>query len=90
MSFDRGRIERQHKFIFARLGQRFKDCAPSPNDSCWLAFPSLSSCGARWRITPPAFAVEATANGSAPIRLRAGQHNRPHTARKADANMRQL
>ena len=29
MSFDRSRIERQHDGIFARLGQCFKDCAPS-------------------------------------------------------------
>ena len=29
MSFDRGRVERQHDGIFARLGQRFEDCAPS-------------------------------------------------------------
>ena len=30
MSFDRGRVERQRDSIFAGLGQRFKDCAPSP------------------------------------------------------------
>ena len=30
MSFDRGRVERQRDGIFAGLGQRFKDCAPSP------------------------------------------------------------
>ena len=29
MSFDRGRVERQHNAVFARLGQRFEDCAPS-------------------------------------------------------------
>src|SRR6266702_4562693 len=29
MSFDRGRVERQRDGIFAKLGQRFKDCAPS-------------------------------------------------------------
>ena len=29
MSFDRGRVERQRDGIFAELGQRFKDCAPS-------------------------------------------------------------
>jgi hypothetical protein len=29
VSFDRGRVQRQHDGIFARLGQRFKDCAPS-------------------------------------------------------------
>src|SRR5258708_19068745 len=29
MSFDRSRVERQHDGIFARLGQCFKDCAPS-------------------------------------------------------------
>ena len=29
MSFDRGRVERQRDGIFAGLGQRFKDCAPS-------------------------------------------------------------
>ena len=29
VSFDRGRIERQHDGIFARVGQRFKDCTPS-------------------------------------------------------------
>jgi hypothetical protein len=30
VSFDRGRVERQRDGIFAGLGQRFKDCAPSP------------------------------------------------------------
>ena len=30
MSFDRGRVERQRDGIFAGLGQRFKDGAPSP------------------------------------------------------------
>ena len=30
MSFDRSRVERQRDRIFAGLGQRFKDCAPSP------------------------------------------------------------
>lgn len=30
MSFDRGRVERQSDSIFAGLGQRFKDGAPSP------------------------------------------------------------
>ena len=30
MSFDRSRVERQRDGIFAGLGQRFKDCAPSP------------------------------------------------------------
>jgi hypothetical protein len=29
MSFDRGRVERQHDAVFARLGQRLEDCAPS-------------------------------------------------------------
>lgn len=29
MSFDRGRVEGQRDGIFARLGQRLKDCAPS-------------------------------------------------------------
>ena len=29
MSFDRRRVERQHDGIFAWLGQRLKDCAPS-------------------------------------------------------------
>ena len=29
MSFDRGRVERQRDGIFAKFGQRFKDCAPS-------------------------------------------------------------
>jgi hypothetical protein len=29
MSFDRGRVERQRDGILAKLGQRFKDCAPS-------------------------------------------------------------
>ena len=29
MSFNRGRVERQHDAVFARLGQRFEDCAPS-------------------------------------------------------------
>jgi len=29
MSFDRSRVERQRDGIFAELGQRFKDCAPS-------------------------------------------------------------
>ena len=29
MSFDRGRVERQRDGIFAGLGQRFKDRAPS-------------------------------------------------------------
>jgi hypothetical protein len=29
VSFDRGRVERRHDSIFARLGQRFKDGAPS-------------------------------------------------------------
>lgn len=31
MSFDRGRVERQRDGIFAGLGQRFKDYAPSPS-----------------------------------------------------------
>ena len=30
MSFDRCRIEGKHDGVFARLGQHFKDCAPSP------------------------------------------------------------
>jgi len=30
VSFDRGRVERQRDGIFAGLGQRFKDGAPSP------------------------------------------------------------
>lgn len=30
MSFNRGRVERQHDAVFAGLGQRFEDCAPSP------------------------------------------------------------
>jgi hypothetical protein len=29
VSFDRGRVEGQRDGIFARLGQRLKDCAPS-------------------------------------------------------------
>ena len=29
MSFNRGRVERQDDGIFARLGKRFEDCAPS-------------------------------------------------------------
>ncbi len=29
MSFNRGRVERQYDAVFARLGQRFEDCAPS-------------------------------------------------------------
>jgi len=29
VSFDRGRVEREHHGIFARSSQRFKDCAPS-------------------------------------------------------------
>jgi len=30
MSFERARVERQRDEIFAKLGQCFKDCAPSP------------------------------------------------------------
>jgi outer membrane usher protein FimD/PapC len=30
VSFDRGRVERQRDGIFPGLGQRFKDCTPSP------------------------------------------------------------
>ena len=30
MFFNRRRVERQHDAIFAGLGQRFEDCAPSP------------------------------------------------------------
>ena len=29
VSFNRGRVERQHNAVFARLGQRFEDCTPS-------------------------------------------------------------
>jgi hypothetical protein len=29
MSFDRGRVERQHNTVFAGLGQRFENCGPS-------------------------------------------------------------
>ncbi|KGJ71503.1 hypothetical protein BJA5080_08459 [Bradyrhizobium diazoefficiens SEMIA 5080] len=54
MSFNRGRVERQYDAVFARLGQRFEDCAPS--SSLGPAIEAIVDRRVRavftWTITP--------------------------------------
>ncbi|MHC2581959.1 hypothetical protein ACVI1J_005868 [Bradyrhizobium diazoefficiens] len=54
VSFNRGRVERQYDAVFARLGQRFEDCAPS--SSLGPAIEAIVDRRVRavftWTITP--------------------------------------